>query len=134
MVAHMVKDLPAKQETQVQNLDGEDPVEKAMSICFKSTVLTTISVQSLVVSNSAIPWTPVCQASLSITNSRSMLKLMPIKLMMPSNHLILSCPFLLPPSIFPNIRSFPMSQLFTSGGQSIGVSASASVLPMNIQD
>ena len=52
---------------------------------------------------------------------------------MPSNHLILCHP-LLPPSIFPSIRSFPMSQFFTWGGQSIGVSASASVLPMNIQD
>ena len=44
------------------------------------------------------------------------------------------CPLLLLPSIFPSIGSFQMSQLFTSGGQSIGVSASASVLPMNIQD
>ena len=43
-------------------------------------------------------------------------------------------PLLLPPSIFPSIRSFPMSQFFASGGQSIGVSASASVLPMNIQE
>ena len=53
---------------------------------------------------------------------------------MPSNHLILCRPLLLPPSIFPSIRIFSMSQFFTSGGQSIGVSASASVLPMNIQD
>ena len=52
---------------------------------------------------------------------------------MPSNHLILCRP-LLPPSIFPSTRSFLMSQFFTSGGQSIGASASASVLPMNIQD
>ena len=52
----------------------------------------------------------------------------------PSNHLIFSLPLLLPPSIFPSIRVFHMSQLFTSGGQSIWVSASASVLPMNIQD
>ena len=49
----------------------------------------------------------------------------------PSNHLILSHPLLLLPSIFPSIRSFPVSQLFASGGQSIG--ASVSVLPMNIQ-
>ena len=53
---------------------------------------------------------------------------------MPSNRLILCCPLLLPPSIFPNIRAFPVSKLFASGSQSIGVSASASVLPMNIQD
>ena len=53
---------------------------------------------------------------------------------MPSNHLILCHPLLLLPSIFPSIGSFLMSWLFTSGGQSIGVSASASVLPLNIQD
>ena len=52
---------------------------------------------------------------------------------MPSNHLILCCPLLLL-SIFPRSESFPMIQLFTSGGQSIGASASASVLPMNIHD
>ena len=75
-----------------------------------------------------------CQASLTITNSQSLLKLMSIELAMPSNHLILCCPLLLPPSIFPGIGSFPVSQFFTSGGQSIGASASASVLPMNIQD
>ena len=50
-----------------------------------------------------------------------------------SNHLILCSPLLLLPSIFPSIRVFPMSQLFTLGGRSIGVLASASVLPMNIQ-
>ena len=53
---------------------------------------------------------------------------------MPSNHLILCQPLLLLPSIFPSIRVFQMSQFFTSGGQSSAVSASASVLPMNIQD
>ena len=75
-----------------------------------------------------------CQASLSITNSQSLLKLMSIESVMPSNHLVLCHPFLLPPSIFPGIRVFPTSQFFTSGGQGIGVSVSASVLPMNIQD
>ena len=75
----------------------------------------------------ATPWIAAHQASLSITNSRSLLKLTSIESVMPSNHLILCHP-LLPPSIF------PMSQLFASGGQSIGVSASTSVLPMNIQD
>ena len=69
------------------------------------------------------------QASLSIPNSWSLLKLMSIQSVMPSNHLILCRPLLLLPSIFPS-----MSQLFVSGGQSIAVSASASVLPMNIQD
>ena len=54
----------------------------------------------------ATPWTAACQASLSITNSWSLLKLMSIKSVMPSNHLILCHPLLLPPSIFPSIRIF----------------------------
>ena len=54
----------------------------------------------------ATPWTAACQASLSITNSWSLLKLMSIKLVMPSNHLILCCPLLLLPSIFPSIKVF----------------------------
>ena len=81
----------------------------------------------------ATPWIAAHQASLSITNSWSLLKLMSIESMMPSNHLILCRPLLLLPSIFTSIRVFQMNQLFTSGGQSIGVSASASVLPVNIQ-
>ena len=86
-----------------------------------------------VVSDSATPWTAARQASLSIINSRSLLKLMPVELVMPSNHLILCCPVLLLPSIFRSVRvSFPMSQFLASGSQTIG--ASASVLPMNIQD
>ena len=80
------------------------------------------------------PWTAACQASLFITSSRSLPKLMSIVLVMPSNHLILCRPLLLPPSILPSIRVFPVSQFFASGGQSIGVSASASVLPKNTQD
>ena len=55
----------------------------------------------------ATPWTAVRQASLSITNSRSWLKLMSIESVMPSNHLILCRPLLLPPSIFLSIRVFP---------------------------
>ena len=77
------------------------------------------------------PWTAACQASLSITNSWSLLKLMHIELVMPSNHLI---PFSSCLQSFPASGSFPMSQIFTSDGQSIGTSASASVLPMNIED
>ena len=79
------------------------------------------------------PWTEACQASQSITNSWSLLKFISTELVMPSNHLILCHPLLLP-SIFPSIRVFPMSQFFPSGGQSNGVSASMSVLPMNILD
>ena len=81
----------------------------------------------------ANPWTTARQASLSITNFRSPPKPMSIESVLPSNHLIL-CRLLLLPSIFPSIRVFPMSQLFASGGQRIGVSASTSVLPMNTQD
>ena len=62
------------------------------------------------------PWTAARQASLSITNSWSPPKLMSIESVMPSNHLIL-CPLLLLPSIPPSIRVFPVSQLFSSGGQ-----------------
>ena len=74
------------------------------------------------------------QASLSITNSRSLIKLMPIELVMPSSHLILCRPLLLLPPSHPASGSFPMSQLFSWGGQSTGDSASASVLPVNTQD
>ena len=71
--------------------------------------------------------------SLSFTISRSLLKLISIQAVMPSNHLILCCPILLLPSIFPSIRVFSNEfQLFTSGGQSTGTSAS--VLLVNIQD
>ena len=79
------------------------------------------------------PWTAERQGSLSTTNSQSLLKLMSIESVMPSNHLILCHPLLVP-SIFPASGSFQMSRFFTSGGQSIGVSASATVFPKNIQD
>ena len=73
----------------------------------------------------ATPWTVARQASLSITNSRSLLKLMSIESVMPPNHLILWHPLLLCLQSFPVSGSFQTSQLFTSGGQSIGFSASA---------
>ena len=92
------------------------------------------SVQSLIhVQLFAMPWTAAHQPSLSITNSQSLLKLMPTELVHPT----------ISPSVvsfssclqsFPASRFFPVSQCFASGGQSIGVSGSASVLPMNIQD
>ena len=81
----------------------------------------------------ATPWTAAHQASMSINNSQSLLRLMSIESVMPSNHLILCHPLLLPPSIVAQ-GSFPISQFFASGGVSIGVSASASVISMNIQD
>ena len=90
----------------------------------------------------ATPWTAARQASLSITNSQSPPKLMSIESESTQTHVhrvshpnisfsvvsLSSCP-----QSFPASRSFQMSQLFVSGGQSIGVSASASVLPMNTQ-
>ena len=75
----------------------------------------------------ATPCTAAHQASLSITYSWSLYKLMAIESVMPSNYLIFS-------QSFPASGSFQMSQFFASGGQSTGVSASASVLPMTIQD
>ena len=93
------------------------------------------SVQSLSrVRLSATPGTSACQASLSITNSRSLLKLMSIESVIPSNHFIFCLPFSSCLQSFPASESFPMNQFFTSGGQSIGALASASVLPMNSQD
>ena len=84
-------------------------------------------------SNSVTPWTGAHQTSFSITNSQSLLKLMSIESVMPSisSSVVLFSPYL---QSFPTSRSFQTSQFFGSGGQSIGVSASTSVLPMNIQD
>ena len=104
---------------------------------YKSKGLFLVSLQSLsCIRLFATPWTAARQASLSITNSQNLLKLMSIELVMPSNHLIFCRPLLLPPSVFPSIRVFSnesVLHIFT-GGQRIGVSASASVLLMNIQD
>ena len=103
-------------------------------MCTKTSPLNIQCVQfsHSVVSNSVNPWTAAHQASMSITNSQSLLKLMSIASVMPSNHLILCHPSLLPTSIFRVSGSFPMSQFFPTGGQSIG--ASAWILPMNVQD
>ena len=93
------------------------------------------SVQSLSrVQLFATPWTTSCQASLSITNSWSLLKLMSVELVI--HPIISSSVFPFSPCLqsFPALGSFQMSKFCTSGGQSIGVSASASVLPMNIQE
>ena len=79
----------------------------------------------------ATPWTAACQAPLSFTVFQSLVKLMSIESVILSNHLILCCTFSFGLQSFPVSGSFPMSQLFSSGGQSIR--ASASVLPVNIQ-
>ena len=106
-----------------------------VKLILKQMIIVVLSVQSLSrVWFFVILWTAAWQAFLSITNSQSQPKLKSIESVMPYNHLILCRPLLLPPSIFPSIRSFPMNQFFTSGGQSFGISASASDLPMNIQD
>ena len=82
----------------------------------------------------ASPWTAAQQASLSITNSRSPPKPISIETVMPSNHLILCRPLLLLPAIFPSIRVFSNESTLCIRGPNYGVSASASVLPMNIQN
>ena len=98
-------------------------------------VCTFVVVQSLShVRFFATLWTAACQASLSFTISRNLLKLMSIESLMPSNHLIPCHPFSFCPQSFPASGSFLMIWLSVSGGQSIGTSASASVLPVNIQD
>ena len=86
-----------------------------------------------VVSDSETPWTAAHQACLSLTISQSLLRLISIKSVIPSNYLILCHSLLLLPSIFPSIRVFPISWLSASGDQSIVASASASVFPVNIQ-
>ena len=87
-----------------------------------------------VVSDSVTPWTAARQASRSITNSQSLLKLMSIQLVMPSNHLILCRPLLLLPSIFPSIRVFSNESVLHIRWPKYWSFSSASVLPMNIQD
>ena len=84
--------------------------------------------------DSSTPGFPVHHQLQSLLMELLMELLMSIKSMMLSNHLILYRPFLLRLQSFPASGSFPMSQCFASGGQSIGVSASTSILPMNTQD
>ena len=109
------------------------------SLYIVATYITYIRYQfSLVQSLSHVrlsmtPWTAARQTSLSITNSQSLLKLMSIESVMPSISSS-AVPFSSHLQSFPALGSFQMNQLFTSGGQSIGVSASTSVLPMNFQD
>ena len=80
-----------------------------------------------------VPWATAHQPSLSFTSFQSLLKLMSIELVMPSNILSSVVPFSFCLQSLPASGSFLMSWLFASGGQSIGASSSASVLPMNIQ-
>ena len=93
--------------------------------------MSSVQLSCSVLSDSATPWPAAWQASLSITDSQSLLRLMSIESVMLSNNVI---PFSSCPQSFPSSVSFPMGQFFPSGSQSTGVSASASVLPMNTQD
>ena len=95
--------------------------------------ISSVQFSRSVLSDSATPWITARQISLSITNSWSPPKFISIESLMPSNHLLLCHSLLLLPSIFPSIRVFQISLLFASGGQSVGVWASTSVLPMNTQ-
>ena len=95
---------------------------------FMLTKMSTVQFSCSVMSDSTIPLTAPRQTFLSITNYWILLKLMSIELVMPSNHLIFFHPLLFLPLVFPSSRIFSMSQFFASGGQSIGVSASTSVL------
>ena len=109
--------------------------EEERTNLFLSTFLQFSSVWSLShVRLFATPRTAACQASLSITNSWSSLKLTSIESVMPSSHLIFCHPILLLPQSLPASESFPMSQLFAWGGQSTGVSSLASFLSKNNQD
>ena len=94
-----------------------------------------LSVQSLSrVRLFATPWTATCQASLTITNSQSLLRLMSIELVMPPNHLILCHPLLLLPSIFPSIRVFSNESVLRIRWLKYWNFNSVSVLLMNVQD
>ena len=101
----------------------------SFSSCFQFSSFQSLSHVQLF----ATPWITARQASLSITNSWSSLRLTSIKSVIPSSHLILCHPLLLLPPIPPASESFPMSQLFAWGGQSTGDSALASFLPNKSQ-
>ena len=109
-------------------------MKNSMEVPQKIKSRTTISSVAQCVQLFVTSWTAACQASLSITNSQSLLKLMSIKLVMPSNISSSVVPFSSRLQSFPASGSYPVSQFFASSGHSIGVSASASVLSMNIQD
>ena len=104
------------------------------AIFFKLIILQFISVQSFSCARLFVtPWTAARQASLSITISQSSLRLMSIDSVMTCSHLIFCHPLSSCPQSLPAQESYPMSQLFTWGGQSTGASALASVLPKKSQ-
>ena len=111
------------------DLDAVLSTLHAVFILLLTTILWSVQFSHSVVSDSVTPGTAACQASLSFTVSQSLLKLMSLESMTPSNHLILCLPLLLLPSVFLRIRVFLISQFFASGGQSIGASAPVLLLP-----
>ena len=126
--------LAPPETTKVINLGP--PLEKNIFYSILFIILYSVSsVQSLSrVLLFVTPWATAHQASLSFTNSQSLLNLMFIESVIPSKHLIFVVPFSFCLQSFPASGSFQMSQLFASCGQSIRVSASTSVFPMNSQD
>ena len=119
-------------------LPGESQGQRSLVGCrlWGRTVVHDWSNLAAAAAAASVQFSLVTQLCLIFANPMdwSLFKLKSIKSVMPSNHLILCCPFLCLPPIFPSIRFFPMSQFFESGSQSIGASDSVSVLPMNIQD
>ena len=104
-------------------------LEKSLFYYFRFSSVQSISCAQFFVT----PWTAASQASLLITNSRSLLKLMSIESVMPPNYLIL-CQYLrLQPSFFPSIRVFSSASVLHIRWPNIGASVSVSVLPRNIQ-
>ena len=132
--------MRVKEEREIASLKQHSKMKIMASGCITSQQrdggkVEISSVQSLShVWLFATPWTAVRQAFLSITNSWSLCKLMSIESVMPSKHLIFFRPFSSCLQSFPASGSFPVRQIFASGGQSIGVSPSVEELPMNTKD
>ena len=110
--------------TVIQHLDPPCCIAGCSSVCVQFSSVQSLSRVQLFVT----AWTAACQASLSITSSWSLLRIMSIESGMPSTISSSVVPFSSCPQSFPASGSFQMSQFFPSGGQGIGVSASASVL------
>ena len=133
MLIHFTDTLSAQSFSHVRLCDPMNcsPPGSSVHGIFQARILVVVAQLLSCVWLFATPWTAALQASPSFAISWSLFKLMSFESVMRSNHLILCHPLLLLPSIFCSIRVFSNELLFTSGGQSMG--ASASVLPMNIQ-
>ena len=128
-----MRNLDSKFKSLDITLPIQVPIVKAR--IFQISCVDVRSVQSFsCVQLFATPWTAACQASLSITNSWSLLKLMSVDSVMPSSHLMLCRPLLLLPSIFPSIRVFSNESVLHIRWPKYWSFNLASVLPMHIQD